>query len=217
MVALPEACPAITSSLRASGHPESLHNRVVDLLRGGLTPKACRLWLKRDNSHSGDQASSVVRKASAILKGCDGHTSRARQLEILTADLRAGSTPASCSASLVREKELSRSQAKRLVRTAAANLGIHSVASNRSRAVADTIEHLLAGSSLNECRVLLKQDHGWTPKQLKTILHKARVGADQQEIHEESVRAQWADEAKEYDDNVKALEAATAAHLLDLV
>ena len=197
-------------------HPESLHDRVVDFLRGGLTPKACRRWLQRDKSHSQDQASSVVRKASTMLSGCDLRTRRARQLEDIAADLRAGSTRASCSASLVRDKGLSRIHAKRLVRNAAENLGIGAAASNRSRAVADTIDALRTGSSLDECRELLKHNHGFTPKQMKTILHKARVGSDQQEIHDEYVRAQWADEAKEYDDNVKALEAATV-HFLDLV
>ena len=217
MVALPGACPASTSSPLASEHPDSLHNRVVDLLRGGLTPKACRLWLQREKSTSRDQASRVVVKASTMLNGCDGRTSKARQLESIAADLRAGSTRASCSASCVRDKGLSPSYAKRLARNAAEKLGIASAASNRSRAVADTIESLLTGSSPTECRDLLKHNHGFTPKQVKTILHKARVGADQQEIHEECVRAQWADESKEYDNNVKALEAAKAMHFLDLV
>ena len=59
-----------------------------------------------------------------MLSGCDSRASRARQLEIIAADLRAGSTSASCTASLVRDKGLSPSHAKRLVRNAAENLRI---------------------------------------------------------------------------------------------
>ena len=149
--------------------------------------------------------------------GCGSHRSIALHLESTAADLRAGSTSASCCVSLMRKTGLSRSQAKRIVCKAAVLSGIDSAASRRSRAVADTIERLLAGSSRTVCRELLTRDGGFTPDQTLLILRKAVVGADQQEIHEECVRAQWADEAKEYDDNVKALEAATAVHLLDLV
>ena len=198
-------------------HPESLDNRVVDFLRGGLTPKACRLWLQRDKSHSRYQASSVVRKALTMLSGCDFRTRRASQLENIAADLRAGSTSASCTASLVRDKGLSPSHAKRLVRNAAENLRIASAASNRSHTVADTIQQLLAGSSPRECRELLKQSHGFTPKQAKAILRNAVVGANQQELHEAYVRAQLHDEANEYWEKSNGVEPAEAVHFLDLV
>lgn len=217
MVALPEACPASTSSPRASEHPKFLHNRVVDLLRGGLTPKACRLLLQREKSHSQDQASRVVAKASTMLCGCDGRTSRARQLEIIAADLRAGSTSASCSASLVRDKGLSPSHAKRLVRNAAVRLGIASTPSKRSRAVADTIQQLLDGSSPNECRELLKQSHGFTPKQVKTILRRAVLGANQQQLYEEYRRAQEHDEANELCEKNQGFVPGKAVHFLNLV
>jgi len=210
----PAAADVPTDSSTSSHQAE-----VVTRLRGGATPKACRLWLQHSQSHSREQAKRLVRKAMSVLRGCDGPTNRTRMrlIDSIGVDLRSGSTTASCCAAMVRGKGLSRSQAHRIVRKAAESSGIHSAASQRSHAVADTIECLLAGKAQQECRDLLARERGFTPKQVKTILRKARVGADQQEIHEESVRAQWADEAKEYDDNVKALEAAKAMHFLDLV
>ena len=157
-------------------------------------------------------ASGFERREESFDSGCDFRARRASQLENIAADLRAGSTRASCSASLVRDKGLSRSHTKRLVRNAAVQLGIGAAASNRSRAVADTIETLWTGSSLNERRELLKHNHSFTPKQVKTISRKALVGADQQQLHEEHVRAQAHDEVEERDDKFKAFEAAKTVH-----
>jgi hypothetical protein len=112
-----------------------------------------------------------------------------RLIDSIGVDLRSGSTTASCCAALVRDKGFSCSQAQRIVRKAAVSSGMHSVASQRSRAVADTIECLLAGKAQQECKDLLARERGFTPKQVKTILRKALVGANQQEIHEECSRA----------------------------
>lgn len=208
-LAAADVVPISTSSHQAE---------VVTRLRGGATPKACRLWLQRNQSHSQEQAKRVVRRAMSVLCGCDGPTSRGRMrlIDSIGGDLRAGSSTASCCAALVRDKGFSRSQAQRIVRNAAVRSGIHSAASQRSQIVADTIECLLAGKAQPECSDFLARERGFTPKQVKTIMQKAVLGASQQEIHDEYVRAQWADEAKEYDNNVKALEAATV-HFLNLV
>lgn len=149
----------------------------------------------------------------ASLSGCDGPTSKARALLIdsIAVDLRSGSTTASCCASLVRDKGLSRSQAQRIVRKAAVSSGVNCAASKRSHAVADTVEHLLAGGSRKECRDLLTHDRGFTPKQVKAIVCRAVVCANQQELYDKYIREQERDEAKEYDDKNKEFEQARAA------
>ena len=109
----------------------------------------------------------------------------ALHLESTAADLRAGSTSASCCESLMHETGLSRSQARRIVRKAAVLYGIESAASRRSHAVTDTIELLLTGSSRAVCRELLMRDGAFTPKQVRLILHKAVADVNKQELHEE--------------------------------
>ena len=96
----------------------------------------------------------------SVLRGCDGPTNRTRMrlIDSIGVDLRSGSTTASCCAALVCDKGLSRSQAHRIVRKAAVSSGIHSAASQRSHAVADTIECLLAGKAQQECRDLLARE-----------------------------------------------------------
>ena len=188
---------------------------VVTRLRGGATPKACRLWLLRSQSHSQEQAKRVVRKAMSVLRGCDGPTSRARMrlIDSIGGDLRTGSSTASCCAALVRDKGFSRRHAQRIVRKAAVCSGIHSAASQRSHVVADTIECLLAGKAQHECSDLLARERGFTPKQVKTILQKAVLGANQQQLHEEFCRSQEHDEANEVCEKNEA----KAMHFLDLV
>lgn len=114
----------------------------------------------------------------------------ALHLESTAADLRAGSTSASCCASLMHETGLSRSQARRIVRKAAVLYGIESAASRRSHAVTDTIELLLTGSSRAVCRELLTRDGAFTPEQVRLILHKAVADVNKQELREEYCRAQ---------------------------
>ena len=141
----------------------------------------------------------------------------ALHLESTAADLRAGSTSASCCESLMHETGLSRSQARRIVRKAAVLYGIESAASRRSRAVADTIERLLTGSSRTVCRELLTRDGGFTPEQVRLILRKAVVGADQEEIRRENFLAQARCEANEYGEKCKEFEQTKAMRFLDVV
>ena len=203
-----------TSSQRTYEACASVHDQIVALLRGGTTPKACRLRLQCDGSHSQDQAHRVVRKAmSKSGRGC--HKSIALHLESTAADLRAGSTSASCCASLM-QKGLSRSQAQRIVRKAAVLAGIESVASRRSHAVADTIELLLTGSSRVVCRELLTRDGVFTPKQVLFILRKAVAYVNKQELHEEYCRAQARCEANK-NDGKNNDEQPTAINFIDLV
>ena len=209
-LALADVLPTSTSSNQAE---------VVTRLRGGATPKACRLWLQRSQFHSQEQAKRVVRKAVSVLSRCDYPTSRARVrlLDSIGVDLRSGSTTASCCAALVRDKGFSRRHAQRIVRRAAVCSGVHSAASQRSHAVADTIESLLAGKTRRECSYLLARERGFTPKQLKTILDKAVLGAKQQQLHEEYCRAQQHDEANEVCDKNNGFAPGKAIHFLDLV
>ena len=205
-----------TSSQQTVEACGSVHDQVVALLRGGTTPKACRLRLQRDGFHSRHQAKRVVRKAMSK-SGLVCHRSIAIQLESTAADLRAGSTSASCCASLMHEKGLSRRQAHRIVRKAAVMYGIESAASKRSHAVDDTIELLLTGSSRAVCRELLTRDGVFTPKQVRLILHKAVADVNKQELHEEYCRAQARCEASENDGKSKEHEQQKAIHFLDLV
>ena len=205
-----------TSSQQTAEACGSVRDQVVALLRGGTTPKACRLRLQRDGSHSQDQAKRVVRKAMSK-SGLGCHRSIALHLESTAADLRAGSTSASCCASLMHEKGLSRRQAHRIVRKAAVMYGIESAASKRSHAVADTIELLLTGSSRAVCRELLTRDGVFTSKQVRLILHKAVADVNKQELHEEYCRAQARCEAKENDGKNKEHEQQKAIHFFDLV
>ena len=205
-----------TSSQQTVEACESVHDQIVALLRGGTTPKACRLRLRRDGSHSRDHAERVVWKAMSK-SGLGCHRSIALQLESTAAVLRAGSTSASCCASLMQEKQLSRSQARRIVRKASVLYGIESAASRRSHAVADTIELLLTGSSRAVCRALLTRDGAFTPKQVRLILHKAVADVNKQELHEAYCRAQARREANENDGKNKEHEQQKAVHFLDLV
>lgn len=189
-LAAADVVPISTSSHQAE---------VVTRLRGGATPKACRLWLQRNQSHSQEQAKRVVRQAMSVLRGCDGPTSiaRMRLIDSIGGDLRTGSSTASCCAALVRDKGFSRRQAQRIVRNAAGRSGIHSAASQRSQIVADTIECLVAGKAQPECSDLLARERSFTPKQVKTIMQKAVLGANQQQLHEAYCRAQEHDEAND--------------------
>ena len=205
-----------TSSQRTLEACESVHDGIVALLRGGTNPKACRLWLQRDGSQSQEQAKRVVRKAMSK-SGLGCHRSIALHLESTAADLRAGSTSASCCKSLMHDKGLSRSQAQRIVRKAAVLYGIESAASRRSHAVADTIELLLTGSSRAVCRELLTRDGVFTPKQVLLVLRKAVADVNKQELHEECCRAQARCQANENDGSNKECEQPTAVHFLDLV
>ena len=213
---MPVPSPTSTSSQQTVEACESVHDQLVTLLRGGTTPKACRLWLQRDGFHFRDQAQRVVRKAMSK-SGLVCHRSIAVQLESTAADLRAGSTSASCCAFLMHEKGLSRRQAHRMIRKAAVTYGIESAASKRGHAVADTIELLLTGSSRGVCRELLTRDGVFTPKQVRLILHKAVADVNKQELHEEYCRAQARCEAKENDGKNKEHEQQKAIHFLDLV
>ena len=204
-LAAADVVPISTSSHQAE---------VVTRLRGGATPKACRLWLQRNQSHSQEQAKRVVRQAMSVLRGCDGPTSRARMrlIDSIGGDLRTGSSTASCCAALVRDKGFSRRQAQRIVRNVAGRSGIHSAASQRSQIVADTIECLVAGKAQPECSDFLARERGFTPKQVKTIMQKAVLGASQQQLHEAYCRAQEHDEAND----VREKNEAMTAHFLDL-
>ena len=214
--AMPVPSLTSTSSQQTVEACETVHDQIVALLRGGTTPKACRLRLQRDGFHSRHQAKRVVRKAMSK-SGLVCHRSIAIQLESTAADLRAGSTSASCCASLMHEKGLSRSQARRIVRKAAVLYGIASAASKRSYAVADTIELLLTGSSRAVCRELLTRDGVFTPKQVRLILHKAVADVNKQELHEDYCRAQARCEAKENDEENNEYEQPKAIRFLDLV
>ena len=136
-----------------------------------------------------------------------------RLIDGIGGDLRIGSSTASCCADLVRDRGFSRRQAQRIVRKAAVRSGIQSAASQRSQVVADTIECLLAGKAQHECSDLLARERGFTPKQVKKILQKAVLGANQEQLHEEYCRAQEHDEANELCEKNEA----KAAHFLDLV
>ena len=57
--------PALASDIVHDRVAESLHDRTVDRLRAGSTPRECRLWLKASDSKSQDQAERIARKASA--------------------------------------------------------------------------------------------------------------------------------------------------------
>ena len=57
--------PDLASGVGHERAAMSLHDRVVDRLRTGSTPRECRLWLKANESKSQDQAERIVRKASA--------------------------------------------------------------------------------------------------------------------------------------------------------
>lgn len=218
---IPETSHTMSSSPHPAAEPhESLCHQVVASLRGGSTPRACRLWLQRDQSRSLDQAKRIVRKAKSVLSGCDGPTTRARQLASIASDLRGGSTSSTCCASLMRETGLSRRQARRITSKVAALSGIDSTASKRSHAVADTVQRLLAGSSQKECRELLSHDRRFTPNQVRVILRNAVAGANQQELYDEYCRARACDEANEYNEKTKEFEQATAwknaVHSLEL-
>ena len=117
----------------------------------------------------------------------------------------------------MRDTRLSRRQASRIANKVAARFGIYSAASRRSRAVADTIERLLTGSSRTVCRELLTRDGGFTPEQVRLILRKAVVGADQEEIRRENFFAQARCEANEYGEKCKEFEQAKAMRFLDVV
>ena len=142
-----------------------------------------------------------MRKALSALNTLDSHARSARRLKSIAAEFRSGSTPASRCASLMCDKGLSRSHAKRIVRSAAALSGVESAVSKRRRAIADTVERLLAGSPRKECRERLICDRSFTPKQVRMILHKACKEANLEEyFHDEN-----------FDEQAKALQ------FLDLV
>ena len=212
---MPRPSLTSTSSQQTIEGREPAHDQLCALLRGGATPKACRLLLQRDGSHSRDQAERAVRKAKSK-SGLSCRRSIALRLESTAADLRAGSTPASCCASL-HEKGLSRSQANRVVRKAVVLCGIESAASRRSHAVTDTIELLLTGSSKALCRDLLMRDGTFTPKQVRLILHQAVADVNKQVRHEEYCRAQALCEARESDSKNENNRQQKAIHFLDLV
>ncbi len=58
--------PVPASGIATEPVAVSLHERIVDRLRAGSTPKDCRLWLKANESKSQDQAERIVRKAMAL-------------------------------------------------------------------------------------------------------------------------------------------------------
>ena len=107
----------ISSELAAGGSPavaaESLHDRVVERLRGGATPKFCRAWLKDYESKSYDQAKRIVRKAVCA-------SGQKSPLEEAVGQLKSGVSAMACRAWLVRGKGVTHKQAKRIVRKALA-------------------------------------------------------------------------------------------------
>jgi len=153
---------------------------VVERLPSGSTPRACRLLLERNSSHSRCHATQIVMRAVSALRSSDSFRSivRSRLIDGIGAALVGGSTVASCCA-VLRGQGFSRSHAKRIVRKVARLRGLDTAASQRSQVVADIIDRLMGGRTLGECRYVLRE-RGFTSKQTRAILHKANQGAAQQ-------------------------------------
>ena len=165
----------ISSELAAGGSPavaaESLHDRVVERLRGGATPKFCRAWLKDYESKSYDQAKRIVRKAVCA-------SGQKSPLEEAVGQLKSGVSAMACRAWLVRDKSFAYEQAKRIVRKALAGAEFTDLAAARKIHTQASIDQLNSGVPAKACRAWLVRGKGVTHKQAKRIVRKALAGAE---------------------------------------